>query len=428
MQIVITLGLPYAMIRFLAAIPHKQEIQEGFYSIFFIILFVCCIASVALFVLSDYIANILFEDNVTIVFIGIFIILLECLNSLLFSFFRTFQQIERYSIFMLFKLIIYFGLISYFVLAGYGILGCIIGYLLSDFATFIILLSNIIITLGIMKPKFSNIRNYLAFGLPTVPENLSFWAVESSDRFIINVFLGSTFVGYYSPGYILGNFVSMLVTPISFMLPAILSKQYDTHDIVSVKTILGYSLKYYLLLAIPSVFGLSYLSKSILIIISTPEIAKNGYFITPFVAMSALFFGIYTILAHIIILVKKTHILAEVWILAAVLNVGLNIVLIPRIGILGAGISTLVAYMLACIPIIYYSLGHLNIYIDIIFIFKCIFSSLVMSFFIIVVEHLNLNIWYIVFSSAIIYFIIIFAIKGLNREDVLILKKLLHHQ
>ena len=48
----------------------------------------------------------------------------------------------------------------------------------------------------------------------------------------------------------------------------------------------------FLIVAIPSFFILSLLSKPILMIITTPEIALNGYFVTPFVALSALLFGV----------------------------------------------------------------------------------------------------------------------------------------
>ena len=76
----------------------------------------------------------------------------------------------------------------------------------------------------------------------------------------------------------------MILAPFSILLPSVLPKYYDENNIEKVRIFLKYSMKYFLLIAIPSAFGLSILSKPILLILTTPEIALNGYLITPFVA------------------------------------------------------------------------------------------------------------------------------------------------
>ena len=96
---VVTLGLPYTMVRFLAAAKTKEEIQEGFYSIAFVVLFTSAIASLLLFLFAKPIAASLFDNDLTIARILPLIIFIECLNGFLPNFFRTFQQIKRYSIF-----------------------------------------------------------------------------------------------------------------------------------------------------------------------------------------------------------------------------------------------------------------------------------------------------------------------------------------
>jgi O-antigen/teichoic acid export membrane protein len=352
---VVMLGLPYTMVRFLSAAKKKEEIQEGFYSIAFIVLFTSAIASLLLLLFSKPIAASLFDNNLTIARILPLIVFIACLNGLLLNFFRTFQQIKRYSIFAFIQTYLNVALVAYFVLSGYGILGAVMGLLISSFFVFLIMASLIISEIGIKIPKFTHTREYLAFGLPTVPSNLSSWIVNSSDRYVIGVFLGTAFVGYYSPGYALGSMIGMFMAPLSFMLPPVLSKYYDENNMNEVKTVLRYSLKYFLLLAIPATFGLSLLSKPILTILSTPEIASQGYLVTPFIAVSALLFGAYAVISHIIALEKKTKITGAIWVMAAVLNLGLNIIIVPYMGILGAAITTLIAFTFAFVLTTYYS-------------------------------------------------------------------------
>ena len=170
---VVMLGLPYTMVRFLAAAKKREEIQEGFYSIAFIVLFTSAIASFLLFLLSKPIAAALFDNDLTIARILSLIVFIECLNGLLLNFFRTFQQIKRYAMFSFIRTYLNVALVAYFVLSGYGIFGAVIGLLTSGFFVFLVMTSLIISEIGIKIPKFTHIREYLAFGLPTVPGNLS---------------------------------------------------------------------------------------------------------------------------------------------------------------------------------------------------------------------------------------------------------------
>jgi O-antigen/teichoic acid export membrane protein len=419
------LGLPYTMVRFLSAAKKREEIQEGFYSIAFIVLFTSAIASLLLLLFSKPIAASLFDNNITIARILSLIVFIECLNTLLITFFRTFQQIKRYSVFLFIKTYLNLALVAYFVLSGYGILGAVKGLLITDLIVFLIMASLIISEIGIKIPKFRHIREYLAFGLPTVPENLSSWVVRSSDRYVIGIFLGAAFVGYYSPGYALGSMINMFLAPLAFMLPPVLYKYYDENNMNEVKTVLKYSLKYFFAIAIPSVFGLSLLSKSILTILSTPEIASQGYLITPFVATSALLFGGHAVIVEIFFLEKKTKIAGAIWIIAAILNLGLNLIFVPYMGILGAAVTTLIAYSLVLILTIYYSFKYFTFDVDLRFILKSIFASVVMSLVIIKWNPIGiLNVLIVIGVCAIVYAAVLLILKGIKKEEIVFFKGL----
>ena len=422
---VVMLGLPFTMVRFLAAAKTREEIQEGFYSIAFIVLFTSAIASLLLFLFSEPLATALFDGNLTIARILPLIVFIACLNGLLLNFFRTFQQIKRYSMFLFIQICLNVALVAYFVLSGYGIFGAVMGLLISSSVVLLIMVSLIISEIGIKIPKFTHIREYLAFGLPTVPGNLSSWVVNSSDRYVIGIFLSTAFVGYYSPGYTLGSMINMFMAPLGFMLPAVLSKYYDENNMNEVKTVLRYSLKYFLLLAIPSVFGLSLLSKPILTILSTPEIASQGYLITPFVAASALLFGVYAVVNQVFVLAKKTRILGTIWIIAAILNLGLNIIVVPYIGILGAAITTLIAFALALVLAIFYSLKYFKFDFDLGFILKSIFASIVMSLAIIGWNPVGaLNILIVIGVCAVVYAVVLLLFGGVKKEEIIHFKEL----
>ena len=74
----------------------------------------------------------------------------------------------------------------------------------------------------------------------------------------------------------------------------------------------------------------------------------NGFFVTPFIALSSVLFGALGILMNLIILEKKTKIIGSIWTIAALISF-LNLLLVPIFGILAAAIVTLLSYSTAFI-------------------------------------------------------------------------------
>ncbi|HEC92835.1 MAG TPA: flippase, partial [Candidatus Atribacteria bacterium] len=415
LPVILNLGLPYAMVRFLAAKTDKKEIQEGFYSVAAIVLLMSITGSLLLLLFSKPLAAIFLGNRVDLVKILSLMIPIVSLNAVCLNFFRAFQHIKRYTFFTFLQTYIMLVLVACFLLSGYGIFEAVLCRLLSQIIIFLLMISLIVSNIGIKIPDFSYIKEYLSFGIPTIPGNLSFWIVESSDRYVIGYFLGLSFVGYYSPGYGLGSLIRMFVAPLGFLLPPVLSKLYDENKITEVKIYLEYSLKYFLMFVIPSAFGVSLLSKDILVSLTTPEIASHGYLITSFVAVSTVLYGAYGIVAQIIVLVKKTKITGSIWLMAGIMNLGLNMIFIPYFGIIGAAVTTLIAYIFAFTLLIYYAFKYLKFNIDFYFIMKSILASIIMSLVIIKSNPVGaLNILIVIGVCAVVYFVILLLLKGLK--------------
>jgi O-antigen/teichoic acid export membrane protein len=415
---IISFGLPYAMVRFLAAEKRKEYIQEGFYSIAAAIILASLVVSLLIFIFSNPISHYLFAGNVEVVQILAVIIFMACLNAFLLNYFRTFQQVGKFSLFLLLQSYLTLVLVSYFALSGFGILYVVLGFLVAQLVIFILMISLIVRDIGFKIPTFTPLREYLSFGIPSITINLSSWTVSSSDVYIISLILGTAFVGYYSPAYNLGNLLFIFLTPFSLHLTPVLSENYDQGRVDSVKKLLEYSQKYFLLLTIPAFFGLSFLAQPILLILTTPEIALNGYLVTPFVALGALLAGISSNYRQIIVLTKKTKIIGYIWILAALINLFLNILLIPYLGILGAALTTLIGYGVICIFTIFYALKIIKFNPDLVFIVKSVAASLIMSLFIMELAPRGLVMVAVTMViSALIYFIVLISLKGISREE-----------
>lgn len=421
-----TLGLSDSMIRFLAVLKDKSKIKEEFYSIIFVAVAFSLIIILLLLLFSGSIANLLFNGNINVALVLPFIIFVAGLNILFINFFRTFQQMERYSIIMLLQSYVLIILLAYFAISGHSIFMAVIGLLITYIMIFLLAGILIISNLGFSIPKLRNVKEYLSFGLPNIPSNLSYWIVDSSDRYLISILLGTSFVGYYSPSYAIGNIITMFASPLYVLLFPVLSKYHDENDVLKVKTILKYTLKYYLVLSIPSFFVLSILSRQILEILTTSEIAMNGYLVTPFVALSTLFLGICIIISQIILLEKKTKLIGFIWVVAAILNFGLNLIVIPIFGILGAAFVTLASYFAALVLLLFYSRKYLKFDMDLIFISKSLLASILLSTILIVfypVHILDTAILIVVYFS--LYTVLLLILRGFDKNEIEFFKNLL---
>ncbi len=185
------------------------------------------------------------------------------------------------------------------------------------------------------------------------------------------------------------------------------------------------------MISIPSVFGLSVLAKQLLTIFSTPEIAAHSYQVVPLVAVGFLLFGA-SVTIPILFLKKKTIISGTIWITAALLNLGLNFIFIPKFGITGAAITTLIAYttiFTLSIGYCYLKYRELLPKVEWSFILKSIFASILMSLFILWFNPFGLLKTLIaIILGALIYGILIFLLKGFSKNEIIFFKGFLREK
>jgi len=107
-------------------------------------------------------------------------------------------------------------------------------------------------------------------------------------------------------------------------------------------------LTYFLLVAMFVALALSTLSLEVIAVMSTPPF-YDAYKVVPLIALSYVLYGCYFVLSVGIALEGKTKYAALIVVSAAILNLGLNYLLIPSYGMMGAAVATAICY--AMLPI-----------------------------------------------------------------------------
>jgi O-antigen/teichoic acid export membrane protein len=413
-----SLGLGAAMSRFLPGEKNKELIKEGFYSVLFIRLFISFAIALTVYLFASPISTRFFDGSTQIVQLTAAFIFLATLSPVYKRLLRIIRKVKILSIIKIIDGYGTVGLYAVVLFTGHGLISIILVALSFRVAVIVFMILYVKPYIHFKWPNFSQLRRYLQFGLPTLPASLSFWVVNLTDRFIIVYYMGAASVGIYSAAYALGNIPRMFSGLINFIMMIAISKLYDEGKIDEVKTHLSYGLKYFLALSIPFLFGSVIFSEQVLRVLSTPEIATQGRYITPIVVLSHIFLGVYSILTYIIVVVKKTKIMALVWMLSLPLNLGLNIIIIPYYGILGAAVTTLIAYSLALCIVSYFALKEFTFNANWIFIFKSLVASTIMSIMILfLAPQKNVYIFLTIVVGMCIYGLTLILLKGFSRKE-----------
>lgn len=421
------LGLPYTLVRFFSASKNLEEIKEAFYTILAMITVGCGSIAILIAIFSGFISNMLFSGNTFVTLVLALTLLISGLILLSFDYFRTFDQMRTYSIFSFLQAILTVVIVAFFVLNGADISGAVLGMLITQIIILIGMYAIIIRQIGFKLPKFHNLSEYLNFGLPTIPSNISFWVLDITDRYLIGILLGLSFVGYYSAGYLLGSIISILLSPFYTILLPILAQYHVENETFKIKSLLNHSIKFFLVVAIPTAFILTILSKPILDILSTPSIAENGFIITPIVALGGLFFGVYGIISQIIVLERKTKITGNIWLFSIFLNIILDITFGYYWGIIGIAITTSLVYLFAMLITIYYSFKFIRCSFYFGFLTKTIVSSLSISVILYIIQPTGpLNIILSILGSFGLYLLILWSLKGIRMAEIILFKEVFH--
>ena len=228
---------------------------------------------------------------------------------------------------------------------GWGVYGYILGGLVMSGVTSLFLVHRYV-TGGVRwDPKIAKVS--LAYGLPLVPQALAAWLLNFSDRVIIERYHPLAESGYYNLASNFGMVMSFLAVSISqATTPGVFAAMseptpenrrrirmmgFGTLGLIAVCAI-G------MMVAAPPVLGLlAHTRFSAAIVYVIPVVA--GFFL----------FGVYQMFLRPMLYLKHTKTVAAFTIIAAALNVTLNLIYVPSGGAMAAALTTAVSYFVAAI-------------------------------------------------------------------------------
>jgi O-antigen/teichoic acid export membrane protein len=223
-----------------------------------------------------------------------------------------------------------------------GPTGAVVGNFLGTLTVYFALLAYRRYQLGFQFDR-GLLRAMNRFGMPLVPSALALWAVNFIDRFFVALFKGQDEVGVYSLAVRASSVIVFLMVAFRLAWPAF---AYSIEDDSVAKRTYAFVLTYLLLFCSWVSLVLGLLSPWIVQVLAPnkPAFYRASEAIG-ILAFAGTAYAGYTVLAIGIGRARRTQFNWIVTGAAALLNVALNLVLIPPYGMVGAAISTVAAYV-----------------------------------------------------------------------------------
>lgn len=290
---------------------------------------------------------------------------------------------------------------------GYGAVGVISGFILGGFLAFFVF-GNFWGKLSVSQFKFFYLKKLFGYGMPLTFAYLLVFIIDVSDRFFIKYYLGVGAVGKYSASY---DFTQYAIGSIAAVVhlaafPLIINKLIQ-NGYEEARQQLQLTFSILISLILPLVVGLAVCSDEIGKVFFGKQFSADAAIVIPLIAI-AMFFSVLKsfYFDYAFQLSGRTHKQAYSVLFAAVVNIICNMFLIPVYGILGAAVSTVIAFSSALIVSILlgfksFPMPGINVRPVLI----VIFSSALMYFAakINISNDTNINLAFKFFISALIY-------------------------
>lgn len=190
------------------------------------------------------------------------------------------------------------------------------------------------------RPTGRLFRDAAAFGLPLVPHGLAGWVLSLSDRIILEHNVTLSDLGKYSIAFQIASVINFVAVAVNTAWSPELFRVYRREGTVEGMI---QSVTYFVVGTVWITAVIAVLASPIMRILATPAYA-GAERIIPWLAIGFLLNALYFIPVNFIMLHSKTGVVPVLTGISAVVNIALNLWLVPEYGVTAAAVSTAASY------------------------------------------------------------------------------------
>ncbi|MBC8526534.1 MAG: polysaccharide biosynthesis C-terminal domain-containing protein [Candidatus Cloacimonetes bacterium] len=342
---VLILGQSQAFLRFHDLEEYKAKRKSTLFTIFVFLFAIAFLFNLFGQNLNTKLSSLFFKPSQFTIYFKLcfYIIFLRIINNLFLSVLRAKEKSVFYATANIIKIAIILGFNIYFVaFAKIGVKGILYSYLIGDGLLFLILFPNMI---SEMIPKFDKriLKAAILFGFPLIFTSLAGMLLNMGDRYILKLLINYKEVGLYNLGYKIAGILNVFLIQ-SFSL-ALLPIAYKMYGKKGDKRYYSKMQTYFVFVLFWAGLGLAFFSKEIIKVLALNPDYWLAYTVVPYIIIAYIFSGAKSVVNLGLYLKRKTNYIAYNTIGAAVLNIGLNFILIPKYKMIGAAVATIISFV-----------------------------------------------------------------------------------
>jgi len=313
------------------------------------------------------------------------------------------------------------GLLVLFL--GYGLIELALVFLFSGI--FDVLFSFLVCERRFVKPKmeldFDFWKSTIKIALPLSMLSIFGLIYGRIDTIMLSMMEGDAVVGWYNAAY--GLVLAFKPIPQLFMnalFPLMASYHVSSKD--SLKMIYEKSFKYLFILGLPLAVGITLLADRFILLFYGEQFYPS-IIALQILAWDVLLIFLYWSLAFTLVSIDKQKQMIVIAGCTALINIILNLILIPPFSYIGAAIATIVAEGFLIISYLYLNHRYLCMICIHKTIAKPIYACAMMGLFIYQFNEINLV--FLIIVAIILYFGSLYLLKGLSNEEISLFKQIL---
>lgn len=361
------------------------------------------------------------EDTKNVVYLLGFYSILTSFSLIFRMIFRAFEKMEYDGFVGILTNITKFSLGILVLSLGFGLMG--LGFAFIFVGVFEVLLSFILCRKKFVNPKMeidlAFWKDTIKVALPICMAAIFGLIYIRTDTIMLSIMKGDAVVGWYNAAYNLT--LGLLPFPDLFMnalLPLMAS--YSVFQKKSLKRVYEISFKYLFMLGLPLAVGTTLLADKIIFFFYGSQFS-NSIIALQILAWDILLLFLYRCMYYLLISIGQQKQIMKIAGICALVNVGLNLALIPLFSYVGAGVATIITE-LTLLGLFFY-ISSKNVYrlpLHKIMI-RPIIASTLMSILIYIFSDMKFAL--VVVLSIVFYFIVLYLLGGITQEDTKMLRK-----
>jgi len=344
------LGLRGALMRWYWDEAYEGQQKQIFFTVLSTYVLINVAAAFGLYAVFDVLADLVFKVNVEtslrIVFIGSTFIRLVVEVLLLLM--RIQHKAVKHTNYQLIQIIVFVGCVAVFLpLMKLEIAGIFWGFFISYLLLFVLLIPYLKTNIE-WRYRKDLLKEMMAFGLPLALSNMVNLVLSISDKFIINFFTTLQNVGNYTLAFKISNIVQLMV--VNAFMNSYTHVYYKGMSDEDNSRFFSRSLTYLVLfLAFVSLGLVLFIENVVKVLTLNNAEYLDSIPLIPVLTMGLIFGGIRSMYTLPLTKYKQTKTISMISIITGILNVGLNILLVPLWSSMGAAISTLVVQFVSAL-------------------------------------------------------------------------------